>query len=220
MNGFRTIAWFALASATLTFAREDDAFLQAVRNDDAAAVTRLVEKDPKLATKPYEHWGPIHEAANGRGAALAVLLAHGFDANTRTEPGLTPLSIAARAGRLDNVRLLLKSGADPKARTRDGETLLHRAIPGGAEMVRLFLDLGVDVNQADARLSTPLHEADKPEVIALLLSAGADVHAKEVNWGATPFHRAAERGVEQVQEFLRHGADVQAQDERGRTPIF
>ena len=57
---------------------------------------------------------PLHAAVASRNAdAVALLLAHGADANARQQIGYTPLMGAAAAGRDDMVDLLLERGADP-----------------------------------------------------------------------------------------------------------
>ena len=80
---------------------------------------------------------------------------------------------AAFAGGLELTKLLLSHGADPKIISNDGETMLaaacglafiqgyHRGRPLAErlEVVKVFVDLGVDVNQADDHGITPLMAA-------------------------------------------------------------
>ena len=57
------------------------------------------------------------------------------------------------------------------------------------------------------------------ELARLLLTAGADVNAKN-KWGSTPLHAAAREGhTEAVRLLLEAGADVNAENEDGETPL-
>jgi hypothetical protein len=52
------------------------------------------------------------------------------------------------------------------------------------------------------------------------LAAGAEINAKENQRGLTPLHEAARWGWNDVVRFLvDHGADLQAKDNRGMTPV-
>ena len=69
---------------------------------------------------------------------------------------------------------------------------------------------------------TPLHYAaikGHKEVVELLIAAGADVNAKDIDeW--TPLHRAADAGHKEVAELLiAKGALVNAKDRVGETPL-
>lgn len=117
-------------------------------------------------------------------AKVRLLLKRGAEVNVAAKlTGRTPLLIAAgRPGSAPVVRMLLKRGADPKARDKKGETTLTRAAySGDPEILRLLVDRGVDVN-AQVELSkdfqlTPLMIAafqGNTKLIELLLARGAD----------------------------------------------
>lgn len=73
----------------------------------------------------------IHAAASRRdAAALALILAHGGDANLRQQGGWTALHAAAASGDLAMVDLLMKAGAEASLLTEKGETAADLA--GGA----------------------------------------------------------------------------------------
>jgi uncharacterized protein len=109
----------------------------------------------------------------------------------------TALMRAAFAADLELVKLLLDRGADPKVISKDGETMvsaasglafIHGYHRGKApaerlQVVKLFVELGNDVNQADDYGITPLMAAgnygDVP-VIQYLIDVGADLSAHDL----------------------------------------
>ncbi|HEY1186106.1 MAG TPA: ankyrin repeat domain-containing protein [Gemmata sp.] len=122
-------------------------------------------------------------------ALVKQLLAAGADPNLQAAPPLcdTALSVAAsceekppqgrKPKRTDPdpvavVRELLTAGAKPNV------WALESAVScGQAEIARLFLAAGVDVNGKGPGGTTPLHQAvggNKPELVAVLMAAGAD----------------------------------------------
>jgi ankyrin repeat protein len=109
----------------------------------------------------------------------------------------TALMRAAFAADLELVKLLLERGADPKVVSRDNETMLAAAaglafIHGyhrgkGPEerlqVVKLFVELGADVNWADDYGITPLMAAGNygnVPIVQYLIDAGADLSAHDL----------------------------------------
>jgi ankyrin repeat protein len=109
----------------------------------------------------------------------------------------TALMRAAFAADLELVTLLLERGADPKMVSRDGETMVSAAaglafIHGyhrgktpeeRLQVVKLFVGLGNDVNQADDYGITPLMAAanyGNVPIIQYLIDAGADLAAHDL----------------------------------------
>jgi ankyrin repeat protein len=109
----------------------------------------------------------------------------------------TALMRAAFAADLDLVKLLLERGADPKIISRDGETMLsaaaglafihgyHRGKSADErlQVVKLFVELGNDVNQPDDYGITPLMAAGNDgnvAVIQYLIDKGADLSAHDL----------------------------------------
>ena len=100
---------------------------------------------------------------------------------------------------LDIIKLLLENGADPNFRYKDGMPLI------------------TNVCQQDFYEKTYLIK-----IFELLTEHGADVNLRcfENNW--TPLHYACNNGGYQrnIHWLCAHGAEVDAKDERGRTPLF
>jgi ankyrin repeat protein len=109
----------------------------------------------------------------------------------------TALMRAAFAGDLELVKLLLARGADPRVISRDGETMLsaasglafihgyHRgkAPEERLQVVKLFVELGNDVNQPDDFGITPLMAAanyGNVPIIQYLVDVGADLGAHDL----------------------------------------
>jgi ankyrin repeat protein len=125
----------------------------------------------------------------------------GHDPPWSTWEGKTPLLLAVEAEDSRLVRSILEKGADPNATNAGGQTpLLEAAERIQAEMVGLLLNHGADPNhrrttsgtliwpRSDS--TTPLIEAvhgwppDGPgqlRAVQLLLAAGADPNAKDIN---------------------------------------
>ena len=121
--------------------------------------------------------------------------------------GATPLWVAAYAAgasrvggdtTLEIMRVLLTAGASLDLTTDDGTTPLMAASGLGS--------------QIGARAPSSV------EAVKILVEAGADVRAvNEADF--TALHGAAFRGSNEIIEhLLAHGADIDAQDFRGRTP--
>ena len=91
--------------------------------------------------------------------------------------------------------------------------------------VKECLAAGYSVHDKFGLSWTVLHTAvafnDDPEVIAVLVEAGADLAASFPPLNRTPLHTAARynRNPEIVRVLLRHGADVNAVNGLGRTPL-
>ena len=82
------------------------------------------------------------------------------DIDTADEEGNTPLIRAATAGRTEEVRYLLKAGADVHAANKDGWTALHHAARNGhLEIVNALLSAGAGLTATDDLKRTSLHWA-------------------------------------------------------------
>ena len=113
---------------------------------------------------------------------------------------------------IDDVRVLLRRGADPDARDEEQRTpLLTATEDGHRELVRLLLEAGADPNLRDADGWTPLDVAvyrKALDLIWLLLDFGADVNARD-DMGISVLMRAVltSRGCAEIVDLLqRRGA--------------
>jgi len=144
-------------------------------------------------------------------AAMKRLLAAGVSPNARDAEGTPALMAATLYGGAEGLKVLLEHGADPNGANRAGATPLMWAIPNLAK-VKLLVAHGAEVNARSANLQrTPLLiAASYPgtvEILQLLLSKGADIHAKDKN-GMHALGRAVTYADVDVVRFLvEHGCD-------------
>ena len=138
------------------------------------------------------------------------------------------------------LKAVLNAGGDLSSINLNSE-LGNASFFGHWKVVDFLILQGADVNQAIPETGeTPLHsalcKAGRPYflyVLKLLVENGADVNAKTIpgketggfmrdvrTKGETPLHRAAAYGDEaMIQYLLDHGADKQARDVHGNSPI-
>ncbi len=102
------------------------------------------------------------------------------------------------------------SGSDPLDQARD------------ASSMKALLDFGIDPNHASDDGTTTLMTAavrGDPEVVRLLLAAGAKVDPVD-RWGMTALHHAARGGnTATVAALIAAGADLDRRDRSGEAPL-
>ena len=150
--------------------------------------------------------------------------------------GDTPISVTPYPDQHKLVALALANGADVNEGSGyyRNTPLMQAARSGDTATVELLLQAGADVNRRNAGGMTALSWAacaNHPEVVKLLLAAGALVNIPTTCCGATPngwcrtgcteLHIAALHGsAECISLLLAAGADIEARDMFGRTPFI
>ncbi|HLJ92279.1 MAG TPA: ankyrin repeat domain-containing protein [Gemmataceae bacterium] len=149
-----------------------------------------------------------------------LLVGHGGDVNARSDTMRTPLMIAARRpGAAAIVEFLLDQGANPNPNakpTTESSPLLEALTAGDASSVKLLLRRGADA-KATAEQGLGLAVATKcDEGLELLAAHITDKQAYTLALQDT----AVLGDLKAVRLMLDHGADVNAFDPTGRTPLM
>ena len=157
---------------------------------------------------------------------LRLGASHSIGLKTYTEDrddkdaSMQPLAYAVWHGNIKIAEELLAVGAEPNISYNGFSLLLNRCgDDGDAEMIKLLIEHGADVNTLNTDSQSPLHyilyskKLPKEELTDLLLSRGADPHQadgfKENPRHHTPFTYAASGNgsSELVAVFLKNGAN-------------
>ncbi|XP_059181802.1 ankyrin repeat and SOCS box protein 15b isoform X2 [Centropristis striata] len=171
---------------------------------------------------------PVHPAAvHPNPDILHIVLKVGSTDPTLempTEEGETPLTLAAEAGLVENVRMLLQYGASPHGTNSMNETPLLIAVRQKSyDMVSTIIIVGAFVEQVCLTKWTATHEAAKvgcPAILNLLLRHGAKVTTTDAN-GVAPLGIAAKYGNHEAMEIIiEEGGDVSAQATNGDTVLY
>jgi ankyrin repeat protein len=194
---------------------------------DYNTVSSFLDKNPDLVNeehpytkrhdKPYFRATPIFYAvSSGYANVVELLISRGTDIQSYSN---NLLGFAMQRG-IEIVRLLLENGLD-LSKIKMGPP------PKDRKLAELLESCGVefDVNASDRGWPPIVYRSrgdkgEHPEEIQRLLDLGADVNIHNYK-GKTALHVAAKAGFVRVMEVLvNNGADVNAVDDNGETPIF
>jgi ankyrin repeat protein len=204
--------------------------IRAVVRGQTSVVSRMIAADPALAT------------AQAEGGATRQNASEWFFEEIRhyLYAGDTALHMAAAAFRGDVAQLLVRHGADCRARNRRGAEPLHYAADANhwqpvaqKRVIEYLLANGADPNALDKSGVSPLHRAVRTRASAAveaLLSGGAHVDIRNGS-GSTPLHLAVQNtgrsgsgsaNAQREQEhiitmLLKAGARAAEKDGNGRS---
>jgi ankyrin repeat protein len=172
---------------------------------------------------------PLYYASHGGFYDLAEHLVgkHPEHINARGGRMVTPLVAALHGNHLRIAELLHRHGADVDVRGNSNRTFLHIACYDGIlEIVQWLLNHGADVNAQSNDPSVPINSAvgcGHLQVVRMLIEFNADINVRS-KFGKGSLHLAASRHknddhVGIMQLLLDHGANPNARDNNGSTPL-
>ena len=191
-------------------------WFRANRADDVGALKKFVGGGFALDTRDEAGDCALHAAAAaGANKAADFLLHHGLTVDSRGAMDRTPLMAAVVGNQGAMVRWLLRQGADPRAKDKDGFTAMMLAVrEGKSGPVKELAPYQRESLDAALLLAALVGQS---EVIDTLANYGASVYARMED-GRTPLMVAAENGHgEAVQLLLDIGASRLATDAAGHT---
>ncbi|XP_046578884.1 transient receptor potential cation channel subfamily A member 1 homolog isoform X2 [Haliotis rubra] len=164
---------------------------------------------------------PLHIAAqSGYSEILVTLLENGADLDSKNEEEQTPLHLAGKFGRTNNVRELVKRDKSSiNDEDENSNTPLHlAAMQGHDKAVALLLEFGADVASRNYSQWTPLDLAASKgwmKTCRILLEDDAPIDPMDKNQ-TTPLHLACRNGhAPVVSLLLEWDADVTLPDSDG-----
>jgi ankyrin repeat protein len=139
-------------------------FYRAAVAADVEALKLMLNYDPDLEWVPSSiKTGPRQPGDTGGKTALMVAMNGGKGVGMAGGPGdiregmAPPFREVSNRNPVDAVKLLLAAGANPDAKTPDGDTALHlAAFAGKLDIVRALVEGGADMNVKDAAGKTAL----------------------------------------------------------------
>jgi ankyrin repeat protein len=153
--------------------------------------------------------------AKGDIGAVRVLLANGADLDAKDDRGDTPLIIAVGNHNVAAVKLLIEKGADISARNHYEETALFEAARSmDPDLLRVLLDTNPDIKDKNAAL---FEAAESAPVVLQMAGAPA---TPNVHNEPTPAVVTEAPWVKSVRMLLDSGANVEARDEEGDSPLI
>ena len=192
-------------------------------NSSIDEVKALLEKGATIdATDKYQ-LTPLHiiaAAIEGRIEVLTYFLHKNANPNAQDINLRTPLHFASANSNIDKIKALLEKGATLDANDKYQQTPLEiAASEGEINVVAYLLQRGADPNVQNIELATPLHYASANDVVEALLEKGAIIDAND-KYQQTPLHNAARDGrIDVLAYLLQRGANPNAQNVDGWTPL-
>ncbi|XP_036313302.1 85/88 kDa calcium-independent phospholipase A2 isoform X1 [Pipistrellus kuhlii] len=210
------------AQVDVTDHNGETAFHYAVQGN-SSQVLQLLGKSASAGLNQVNKQGltPLHLACQmGKPEMVHVLLLCNARCNVMGPRGY-PIHTAMKFSQKGCAEMIISMDSS-QVHSKDpryGASPLHWAKK--AEMARMLLTRGSDVNNTSSVGNTPLHVAvtrNRFDCAMVLLTYGADANARGEH-GNTPLHLAMSRGnVEMIKALIVFGAEVDTPNDCGETP--
>jgi len=196
-------------------AAADFQLIEAVKSGNEAAARSLLQHKADVNARQGDGSTALHFAVYSDNLTLADLLIRaGAQVDAGNDLGATPLHLACNNGSASMVDRLLAAKSDPNARLLNGETVLMScARTGNAAAVKALLVHGANPKTAEPEhYQTALMWAaaeGHPDVVALLVEFGADVHARSRAYSQTVVGEQTQRaGREKLNYDVMRGGST------------
>jgi len=194
-------------------------FMYAVLYTGVPALERLLKQGADVNQRNDANATALMWAA-GDLEKTRLLVAHGAEVNARSSDLRTPLMVAARCpGNSATVKFLLDRGANPNPNAHpvaESSPLIEAATAGDAASMELLLAKGADAKDAGEFALEMSYTTRCSKCAALLIAKGLDKKGYTILLA----NIAVLGDVNAVRNALDHGADVNAFDPFGRTPLM
>jgi len=208
-------------------ANPNDIFLRAVACNDMKMVKLLLEYGADINTRNQNGTFALYIASiNGNIKMMQFLLDAGANINKIKDSSgntvLLTLSMS-RSLKINCIELLLKYGADPNVKNKEGLTPLCCAcMYRNIHVVHLLLTYGAQVNCIDGYSSSILHysiQKGNYQITEMLINCGADVNVQN-KFGETSLLQAIKAGrIDLAKLLLDAGANPRIPMTNGKLPI-
>jgi uncharacterized protein YceK len=187
-----------------------EGFIVAGATGDMARARRLIEEHPDYALEHY-YGAPLISVAvaSGQPEFVALLLEHGADVHAPVLPvgGDRYLLGGKPAGPVGASPLFI-AVCPEGLRLPDSLAGLRVSNAAYAEVVRLLMDSGAEAKGWPLEWAV---QTGKTDILRLMVERGADIEDVLVQVGTVD--------VEDARFLIEHGADVNARDDKGWTPL-
>lgn len=202
----------------------------------------VVHKDTAVVREKLEHGCPV-DTRNGFGATLLMVACTTGDpdkiwriikAASRAEDSSDmmvdlmstveqPMLGSASPASLEVIRTLLQRGAQVNARDDNGMTALMYATHGPVSVAELLIEARADVHPKDSSdMNALMHAiiAGNTDMARYLARHGARTDVQPAVWDLSIMEACKEEQIDTLLLVVEFGANVDAQDEAGVTPLM